>query len=315
VRVAGTRSFFFLLRTAVTIAVLGVVFAYCGISRLFDTIGQLNLGWVLVGFTLAVAQVFLLAWRWQLLCAALSGQAPRFAIFLFAFGRSLLVGQLLPSTVGTDAVRALALIRVIGATGAIRSVICDRLLGLFALTLLVDAELPIFAQNAASSTAIFSLAFVSLMVGGGFMAIMGFRRWLPQIPLIGRYTAVVASDLWHVLFRPNGRIAFGLGFIAHLTSALIFVALVRSVDAEISPIFSGLVILPALLVIAVPISLGGWGIREAVIASGFTLLGSDPVPAVTASILFGLSGPMGGAAVELLALITQANGIIRDRAS
>jgi glycosyltransferase 2 family protein len=106
-----------------------------------------------------------------------------------------------------------------------------------------------------------------------------------------------------------------LGFVAHATSALAFVALVRTVDPGVSPVVSTLVILPALLILAVPISLAGWGVREAAIASGFAMFGADPVPAVTASILFGLSGPVSGAATELLGLLRPAAGPQRSGAS
>jgi uncharacterized membrane protein YbhN (UPF0104 family) len=103
------------------------------------------------------------------------------------------------------------------------------------------------------------------------------------------------------------------GFLSHLVSVFLFVALVRSVDGSVPFTAGALVILPALLAVSVPVSLGGWGVREAAIASGFSLLGADIVPAMTASILFGLSGPLSGAAIELAEQLVCTNDLARSR--
>jgi glycosyltransferase 2 family protein len=316
VRARAVRALLiFLLRVAVTAAVLGLLFRHYGIGRLFATVGHLDLAWLATGLGFAVAQVFVLAWRWRLFCLVLTGAAPRFSMLVSGVGRSLLVGQLLPATVGADAVRATALARFAGAAGAVRSVICDRLLGFLALGLMVAAELPLFAHQTGAGAATGSLAAASLAIVGGFLIGLGLRRWLGRIPLLGRAAATIADDLWQALTRPPGQLGFALGFVAHATSALAFVALVRTVDPGVSPVVSTLVILPALLILAVPISLAGWGVREAAIASGFAMFGADPVPAVTASILFGLSGPVSGAATELLGLLRPAAGPQRSGAS
>ena len=49
------------------------------------------------------------------------------------------------------------------------------------------------------------------------------------------------------------------------------------------------------------LSLGGWGVREGALAAGFTLVGASTEAGVATSILFGLSGPLAGIIVELMA--------------
>src|SRR5438874_1544578 len=134
---AGTvrTSLIFLARVAVTAAVFWILFRWYGFSQVFEHIDHLDLRWLMVGMVVTIAQVFVLAWRWQLFCLVLTGAAPRFLAVLNGVGRSLLVGQLLPTTVGADAVRATSIARAAGTAGAVRSVVCDRLLGLLALGL------------------------------------------------------------------------------------------------------------------------------------------------------------------------------------
>ena len=49
-----------------------------------------------------------------------------------------------------------------------------------------------------------------------------------------------------------------------------------------------IIVPPALLISAFPISLGGWGIREGAIVMGFVLLGKDPRIPLLLSLLFGV---------------------------
>jgi glycosyltransferase 2 family protein len=292
------RILLMLVRGVVGAALLTLVLSYCGAGPVLALVGQLHLGWLLVGIALAIGHVFIVAWRWRLFCVALTGAAPDFGRLVAGCARSLILAPLLPATVGADAVRAVTLAGDTGSANAVRSVVCDRLLGLLALLLMVAAELPVLAPQLPSG-AVSSLAIVSLAGIAGFFAVLLLRRWVWRIPVLGRYFGTIAGDLYRSLAEAAGRLGFAAGFAAHLVALLIFVALARSVDPGISFSISALVILPALLVVMVPVSLAGWGVREAAIATGFSLLGADPVPAVTASVLFGLSGPLSGAVVEL----------------
>lgn len=304
-----------LLRAGVTAAVMGLVFHQFGTARILAVLRHLDFTWLLGGSLLALAQVFLITWRWQTLCGVLTGAAPPFRALLLALGRSLLLGQFLPATVGADAVRATAVIGSVGASGAVRSVVCDRLVALLALLLLVAAELPFLVRQGIQGAAAESLGFVSLGGIAGFIGFLALRPILGRIPFVGRFAALLSADLGGALRHRRGRLSLLIALLSHGVSAATFVALLRSVDPAAAAGSGALVILPVLLVISVPISLGGWGVREAAVATGFSLLGADPVPALTASLLFGLLTPTSGALVELGSLIAPVNCLIRRRIS
>ena len=50
---------------------------------------------------------------------------------------------------------------------------------------------------------------------------------------------------------------------------------------------------PALLAASLPISLGGWGVRELTLISGLAHIGIHPTTALSLSLLFGVCGILG----------------------
>jgi hypothetical protein len=60
---------------------------------------------------------------------------------------------------------------------------------------------------------------------------------------------------------------------------------------------------PALLVSALPISLGGWGLREGAMVAAFSLVHADPAAVAATSVIFGLTTPLVGGVAAVMALI------------
>jgi uncharacterized membrane protein YbhN (UPF0104 family) len=60
---------------------------------------------------------------------------------------------------------------------------------------------------------------------------------------------------------------------------------------------------PALLVSALPISLGGWGVREGALVAAFSLVHADPAAVAATSVMFGLTTPLVGAIAAAIALL------------
>ena len=57
------------------------------------------------------APFIIVVWRWQIVIELLGGPAIAVAPLAIALGRSMLIGQPLPSTVGGDVVRVVVLSR------------------------------------------------------------------------------------------------------------------------------------------------------------------------------------------------------------
>src|SRR5262249_56140773 len=90
-----------------------------------------------------------------------------------------------------------------------------------------------------------------------------------------------------------------LGLATHIFGVLLIYELVRALATPISLLDCLLIVPPTLLISSVPISLGGWGVREGALAAGFVLVGATSEAGVATSVLFGLTGPLIGLITEL----------------
>jgi uncharacterized membrane protein YbhN (UPF0104 family) len=306
----------FVLRTVVTVALLALILHLVGAERLLERLTEANPAFLTVAVAVSVVHVLALVWRWQVVTRLLSGATVAFSHLTLGMGRSMLLAQPLPSTVGGDVVRVVLLAPRLGLATAARSVICDRVLGLVALVVLVAVVLPFFAYRIDHGVAFLAAAATcaaGLAVTG---ALVVSPPMLAKVPLIGRYTATVGIDLRTVLSNgSNGTLCIALAVSGHLLSVLTLYLLAQAVRAPLAPLACLFIVPPALLISAIPISLGGWGLREGALAAGFSLAGGNVDGVVVASVMFGLLSPIVGAAIELVVpLVLRLSDIRRRRA-
>lgn len=257
----------------------------------------------LAGLVLSV-QFAIMVWRWQIIIELIGGRGVAGGPLVIALGRSMLIGQPLPSTVGGDVVRMVVLSRQIGLTLAARSVICDRILALAVLVALVVVTLPLFAWLVEAGPAFVAIALVSVGGLAAFLLVFAQPRWLLAVPWLGDHSATLIGDLRQVLVRgTRGHVALLLALATHLSGILLIHELARAVGTPISLLDCLLIVPPTLLISSVPISLGGWGVREGALSAGFVLVGMSGEAGVATSVLFGLTGPLIGLITELATLL------------
>jgi uncharacterized membrane protein YbhN (UPF0104 family) len=300
-RVAAT-----VLRTVVTIGLLALVLYIAGAEQVLDRLTDAKPALLVAIVVVSVVQTLSLVWRWQVMTRLLSGVSVEFGQLTLAMGRSMLLSVPLPSTVGGDVVRVAVLTPRLGLAMAARSVVCDRILGLASLIVLVAVLLPFFALHIDSGIA-FGAAAVTCAAGlVVFAGLVVAPQLLARAPLIGRYAATVATDLRLVLTAGQaGRFCVSLAVINHLLSVPVAYLLAQAVDAPVGFLACLLIVPPTLLVSTLPISLGGWGVREGALAAGFALVGASVGGAVAVSVVMGLLGPLTGAAFELVVPLAQ----------
>jgi uncharacterized membrane protein YbhN (UPF0104 family) len=246
------------------------------------------------------AQFATSVWRWRIILNSLSGVSVPITLLAIILGRSRLIGQYLPSTVGSDVVRAALLGNRTGTAIAVRSVICDRLVGLVIMVAMIVVMLPFFALFIDHGTAFVVLAALSL--GCFALCLLFIQRidLLARIPWMGQSSAGLFADL-RLLFKHSRAALYVmlLSLAAQVSSALQICALAQALATPIAAWQCLLIVPPALLIASFPFSLGGWGVREGALAAGFALAGVGSAGGVAASILFGLTGPLIGVIAEL----------------
>jgi len=247
-------------------------------------------------------QPLLAATRWRLI-ARYCG----FGMTIAQAYRLSLIGaffnQTLPSSLGGDGARIWLLVK--GGTApsaATYSVLLDRVMGLLGLIILAVACLPWSLAIISSSTGRVSLIVCAL---GGSAAIGVFlsfgkldaawaRRWW-----VTRHAGEVSRLAWRLLSAPASAAAIVLLSLALHASTIVAVWLIaQGVGASLG-VFQALVVVPPMLLIAtIPISIGGWGVRETAMAVMFSFLGLAETDGVIVSVLFGAAmffiGAVGG---------------------
>ncbi len=279
-----------LLRIGVSASILALILSRVPTQ---DLLGRARAGApVYLGMALLVVLLImvLVAARWRLLANWLGLAVPiRLAVravFLGFFG-----SQILPSTVGVDLVRGYMLARQTAAIGRVAaSVVADRLVGLFALCLLLVLFNPVLAQlpapyaRLAAPTALlasgaallaFLLACTGIKVGAHDRL---FRRWFGPAAIDGGVRLAARPIV--------GSLALGLAIHALAVLAASLVA--RSYGVEPSLAVWVAIIPLSLLAGAVPVSISAWGVREGAIILLAKPLGVAPAEALLVSLTLGV---------------------------
>ncbi|WP_454620064.1 lysylphosphatidylglycerol synthase transmembrane domain-containing protein [Bradyrhizobium cenepequi] len=261
-----------------------------------------SLGWIGLAIAVTFLQIFLGVLRWREISAECGApletrQAMRFNVIGTFFN------QTLPSSIGGDAVRLWLVARSgAGWRAATYSIFVDRAIGLIALAVLIVASLPWsyrLISDPHGRSALLLIDFAALAAGGGFL-LLGALNW----PWLKRWwgthhihaCAVIANK---VLFsRDRGPKVAVLSLLVHVLAVVIAWCVVQSISA---PLLFGQIFLlvpPVMLITMLPISIAGWGVREASMGLAFGYAGLAANEGVNVSLLFGavsfIVGAFGG---------------------
>lgn len=204
--------------------------------------------------------------------------------------------QCLPFSMG-DVVRMWFAHRAgLSPTVAVNSVLLDRLVGALALLLMVTFALPHFF--ALSPSPAVKLATVLVLAAGylGVALLAVLDRFIRRFgeTRIGGMLVRLAVDLRRlVTLRREAAQTLVCGIVVQFASAVMVYALARDLDLPVNAADCLFVVPIANLIQTLPISIGGWGVREGVFVAAFGLVGLAAPSALALSALFGLVTALG----------------------
>jgi glycosyltransferase 2 family protein len=250
-------------------------------------------GWFLI---LALAQMILIpilgGIRWQLILKRL-GWPMSLQPLTRLFWVGMAFNQILPSAVGGDAVRVVLACREgLSGTMSAVSVLIERCMMTLSLVLVVVVLTVVFAPVGTLDASLISLAAVLLGTGLVGLALLPLMRWLltkaPETRVV-RLAIHVVDGLRRVIFSPGAAPLMGLCVITNLNLGIAAWWLASGFGLSLSLVQVLAVISMVTLAVVIPVSIGGWGVREAAMVM---LLGRLAVPADIAflfSVAFGLA--------------------------
>ena len=246
---------------------------------------------VIIALTVLIVEVFIATARWFIVSNWLKinisySSALRY-LWIGAF-----FNQALPSSIGGDALRVYFLCkhRNCSMGDATVGVLLDRVVAMFSLTLLIVSTLPLWLElvtNPIVNTSIL-LLLTGLLVCIGIGITLDFipNKWITWKVVRGMFTLSQKSR--RIIFSHHGLILMALSFTIQLSFVFAVWILARSMGLDVKFVDALLIIPITNLITVLPISIAGWGVREAVIITGFGFLGINSEAALAVSIFYGL---------------------------
>ncbi len=279
------------IKILISVALLYLALSKVNLFELASRINVSSLGWLALAVAATLLQLLVGVLRWREVSDACRaplalGQAIRFNLIGTFFN------QTLPSSIGGDAVRLWLVARDgAGWRAATYSIFVDRAIGLIALAIIIVASLPwsyelIGDPNGRAALAL--VDFAALAAGLGFL-VLGALPW----PWLKHWWAThhlhacaVIAD--RVLFsRDRGPKVAILSLFVHVLTVTIAWCVVQSIAAPVSFGQTFQLIPPVMLITMLPISIAGWGVREATMGLAFGYAGLMTNEGVNISLLFG----------------------------
>ncbi len=291
-----------IIKIAISAALLYLALRKANFSDLASRIDVASLGWLGLAIAATFLQIFIGVLRWRIVSAECGAPLPiRQAMRYNLIGAFF--NQTLPSSIGGDAVRLWLVARAgAGWRAATYSIFVDRAIGLIALAVMIVASLPWSYQlitDPYGRSALLLVDFAALAGGVGFL-ILGRLPWPWLKTWWGTHhlyaCAVIANRV--VFSRTHGVAIAALSIFVHVLAVVVAWCVVKSIAAPVGFGQTFQLIPPVMLITMLPISIAGWGVREATLGLAFGYAGLMSNEGINISLLFGavtfIVGAFGG---------------------
>ncbi|HZP30169.1 MAG TPA: lysylphosphatidylglycerol synthase transmembrane domain-containing protein, partial [Acidimicrobiia bacterium] len=262
--------------SAVLLAVLVVKISSEHIVPSHPTAG--TLAFLVAGLLLMAGSFVLAAWRWQLVLAVFGAHVPLRTLFKHYLAGQF-VGNVLPSTIGGDVLRITRSSKDVGARDvAFASVVLERLTGFVALPLLTVVGF------VARPDLLHGRAWLAVVIAGSTVGVLFVIMLLAASPRLAgrfaehenwmRYVGIVHVGVDRLRRDPRDACAALFAAISYQVAVIAAVYCAVHVIGLRIPNGAVLAFVPAVAIAQVlPISVGGLGVREGLLAFFFHALG------------------------------------------
>lgn len=281
-----------LIKAAITLSLIGLICAKIDFPGLMRHLDGANTLYLLLGTLLLGANVPLVALRWWLILRRLGVATIPLGHAVAGTYAAVFVGQATPGAIGTDAVRGwFCYGRGVKLRSIVMSLVTDRLLALLGLVAVAGLvsfwQFRTIDQNLQRQIGILGIIVVmAAAVALWFMPALtgrlarrgGLWQELHALPAIFRFTAL----------SPAGAAGLALSCVV-ITVTINAVMLFAHGFGIFLPASVAYLIVPvAVLSSSLPISIGGWGVREASLSYGLALFGTASADAALLGLALGI---------------------------
>jgi uncharacterized protein (TIRG00374 family) len=289
-----------ILRSAISILFIWVVVRGANWGNVWTHVRTMDPRWLLASFLAFTPTILIVSWRWRLLLAV-------HGVFL-RYWRVLelnMIGQFfsafLVGTTGGDVVKIFYVARAVPQKKAAVAftVVVDRVIGMVAMlffgVVLSFTQLPLLTSQ--PYTRFFTIVFYLFAIGGAVASVgatfapvllkrPAIRKLLEKLPFASRVAKVLAA--YEITARAFGRnvVALLVSIPSQVCMVLMGYCILRAMHLN-PPLLAFCSILTMVnMLIALPISIAGLGVREQLFRTFLALLHIDKDTAYTFSITF-----------------------------
>jgi len=282
------------LKASFTVAILAVALRSVDFPVAWKYASKQNDWFLVLASAFLAFQVACGAGRWHVILRALNAMMP-FIETCRIYYIGAFFGTCMVASVGGDVVRVWLMYRnKLSAGTATISVILDRVAAVAGVAIIVLAVTP-FAVTTIGREIFAPTLVLALFAVAGLVGIIIVAQ-LDRIS-VGRFARFrlvnqfvsIGSATRRVFLRPATSVpVLALGVATQLGGSLAAYAISRSLALNVTAIDCLILMQPVTLLATLPISIGGWGVREAAMVTFFGLVGVTPSAAVLLSIQLGL---------------------------
>lgn len=284
-----------LAKLSVSLALLAVALRGIDLDQLWQLLRGFDAGWMTAALGVYAVMVGVSVWRWQVLLRAQAVDVPT-RLLSQSFWVALFFNNFLPSNIGGDVIRIADTAGPAGSrTLAATVVLVDRLLGLVALF--------VVASVGSSATTALGIPVpgsgwitlgtaAALVVGIPIFLVPGLLgRLLAPVRALGHPWVLDRAAQFEDAFarfrvRPSAIAGAFAGALVVQGALVVFYALAaRSLGIPLPLTLAGVLIPVSLAVQMAPVSINGFGVREAVFVYFFRRFGLASASAVALSLI------------------------------
>ena len=282
------------IKVIISVALIWYLLKDIDIDAAQSRLQGVNMALLLMAVVLFLLQILLGGLRWSVVSNAI--HAPiNFVNSLRIFYVGMFFNQALPGGTGGDAMRVyLAYKYGLEIRGAFNGVTLERLFTVVGLVLLVDLTQPFLSARInlnATEWVLSSAILLTMGAFGGLTLIMICDRFLKNLHhwRIIRGLSYLSADTRLIFFKLDNVLPImGLALLSHINLSICVFFLAQSLELNVQVTDCLMLVPPVLLITVIPISIGGWGIRETAMVTAFSLIGVSSEGALVLSILVGL---------------------------
>jgi len=279
------------LKIGLSVGAFAIVALSVDLSAAWERAANQLIPYIILSAAILLVQLLLAGLRWHAILARL-GTNPSLRDSINLYYISAFFNAYLWGAVGGDVLRAwLTYRRQLSAKIAVNSVVLDRIAAVAGIAILVLATAPIFFARVGNTLPMYIPLGVACAGLAGIIVAANLRRmpaaWLGS--RLARYLQSLGNSVQQIFFTPKAALpVLGLAISAQIALGMATFSMATSLGIKAGLLDCIVLMQPVALLASLPISVGGWGVRETAVVLLFGLIGVPSSAALVLSLQLGL---------------------------